>query len=338
MRLNSLAVLCALGMALPVAGGAQDAVTATSARGWIGIRVDVSTRVMPGTVRNAFAILVTDVYRGGPADRSGIVPGDRLVGVNGTRLADYDAWLRSLTDLGPGQSLRVIVVRGAGEQEVTLVAGQRPPSLQPALAMDRFITERARLGRSIDSLIETVWRMTLGDSPVLRWSDTPERLRAAEQMMRASQEEILESVREARERTRAAEDRTLVTEEPFVPPAAGGGGPELQRAEAAEDRRILLTSYLVGDPVVLGGAFVRSLTGELGRYFAVESGVLVTAVVNRSPAANAGLRPGDVIVSVGSEQAATVTGLRDVLAEAVFPVELTIIRQGNYLKLSYPSR
>ena len=346
MTLRALALLVALGVALPAATEAQDSSAAT-AKGWIGIRYTVSPSAEQGAYEGSAFIFVTDVYRGGPADRGGILPGDQLIAVNGRSLAlaTEEAWMRALgplTDSGPGQSLRLTILRGGGEGEVTVVTGQRPESLPPALARDRFVLAQARLSRRIDSIsgLEPLspgysWSrlvitgnggrdsltltVTLGDTPVVPPEDSTARARAAEPETPTARERMM----------RAAEE----------PPAAGGGGTELRRVEAAyPERPMLLTPYILGTPVVLGGALVRDLSPALGRYFGVQSGVLITEVVGRSPAAQARFLPGDVIVSVGGKDLATVMELRDVLAEATLPIELNVIRRGNYLKLIYPNR
>ena len=90
--------------------------------------------------------------------------------------------------------------------------------------------------------------------------------------------------------------------------------------------------------VVLGGAQVRTLSGALGRYFGVSSGVLIVDVLANSPARQAGFRPGDVILAVGGRELATLTQLRGELSLAQLPVRVTVIRHGERLDISYPAR
>jgi S1-C subfamily serine protease len=58
------------------------------------------------------------------------------------------------------------------------------------------------------------------------------------------------------------------------------------------------------------GVTVQELTPELAAYFGAKGGVLVASVTADSPAARAGLKPGDVIASVGGQ---TVASPRDLL-------------------------
>jgi len=83
---------------------------------------------------------------------------------------------------------------------------------------------------------------------------------------------------------------------------------------------------------------VRDLTAELGRYFGVDTGVLVTDVIDAAtPAAHAGFRPGDIIVSVEGKEVRDLPEFRRVLAEEQTPIEITVVRRRKPIKLAYPS-
>ena len=71
---------------------------------------------------SAYGIYVMDVVKGGPADKAGIQPGDRIVSINGTEIAQQ-------TDLGT-----VIQQYAAGDTvEVTLAREGQMVSLQLTL-------------------------------------------------------------------------------------------------------------------------------------------------------------------------------------------------------------
>ena len=94
-----------------------------------------------------------------------------------------------------------------------------------------------------------------------------------------------------------------------------------------------------GSPLVMGqrviaGAAMTGLTPQLATYFGVESGVLVTEVPARSPAADAGLLPGDVIVAVSGEGVRTLPELRLRLVPGS-PNALTVIRQGEPIEVVF---
>lgn len=86
---------------------------------------------------------------------------------------------------------------------------------------------------------------------------------------------------------------------------------------------------LAGQPVILQKSFRGSLP------FAVSSGVLVANVEPDSPAENAGIYPGDVIVGVGKNAVWTPNRLRDeiLLAGVDHPLRLTLLRAGQPLEI-----
>jgi hypothetical protein len=90
------------------------------------------------------------------------------------------------------------------------------------------------------------------------------------------------------------------------------------------------------DPYLLGqnraaGAEVVELRPELADYFGVEGGVLVVDVPERTPAALAGLQPGDVLTAVGRRPIRSIQELRAGLADAEPEIPLTLIRKGAEL-------
>jgi 2-alkenal reductase len=83
---------------------------------------------------------VTDVVSGGPADKAGIIPGnkptnipnlssggDLIVAIDGQAVRTFDEMLAYLiTSKGPGDSVVLQVLRGNEKVEVTVVLGSRP--------------------------------------------------------------------------------------------------------------------------------------------------------------------------------------------------------------------
>ena len=91
-----------------------------------------------------------------------------------------------------------------------------------------------------------------------------------------------------------------------------------------------------GGPRRLGIAF-QEIDGQLARYFKLEgSGLLVTDVDDDSPAAKAGLRAGDVLLSFDEKKLEDGSDLRDALrqAEAGRPLLLDVLREGRKLQLT----
>lgn len=93
-----------------------------------------------------------------------------------------------------------------------------------------------------------------------------------------------------------------------------------------------LTPYRVGRDY-LAGARVTELNPGLAEYFSVDEGVLVTDVLAGTPAEEAGLRAGDVIVSAGGRPPGSVEELRWILARSRGVVFLTVVRKGAPVEL-----
>jgi membrane-associated protease RseP (regulator of RpoE activity) len=113
---------------------------------------------------------------------------------------------------------------------------------------------------------------------------------------------------------------------PQPPDAPGAVAPE----RAATFRP--LTPYLLGSNRV-AGAEVVDLRPGLAEYFDVETGVLVVDVAAGTPAAIAGIQPGDVIVQLDRIQVRSVDELRTGLSRAGDTLPITLVRQGNRLEV-----
>jgi C-terminal processing protease CtpA/Prc len=91
-------------------------------------------------------------------------------------------------------------------------------------------------------------------------------------------------------------------------------------------------SYSSGSSGYIGVA-IQDLSEQLGEYFGVEDGegVLVTEVYEDSPAAEAGLKAGDVIISVDDESIAETSELQEAISEKEEGDEVVVgyIRKGQ---------
>lgn len=98
-----------------------------------------------------------------------------------------------------------------------------------------------------------------------------------------------------------------------------------------------LAPYLLGQNRA-AGAEVVNLRPELAEYFRVEGGVLVVDVPDGTPAALAGIQPGDVLIRAGDAPIRSIEDLRVGLARAGRDgLPLTLVRKGRVLEVVLPS-
>jgi S1-C subfamily serine protease len=71
------------------------------------------------------ALMILTVESGGPAEQSGLLPGDILLALDGTPLTEVEALQKSLSPERVGQSVKARVVRGGEVREVTVKVGSR---------------------------------------------------------------------------------------------------------------------------------------------------------------------------------------------------------------------
>ena len=71
--------------------------------------------------------LITEVFRGTPADRGGVKPGDVLVAVDGKAVVDSASMLNLIAALKPGSETTLRLMREAKAVELRVTVGKRPP-------------------------------------------------------------------------------------------------------------------------------------------------------------------------------------------------------------------
>jgi C-terminal processing protease CtpA/Prc len=140
--------------------------------------------------------------------------------------------------------------------------------------------------------------------------------------IQARQEEAMANARRAREelsqRTRIRREDSLRVRER-----------ELQ--EEYESQRPL--SYIIAGQSFVAGAQLQTLNPDLASYFQVDHGVLVTEVLEGTPAEEAGLLSGDVITQVGGERVSSLNDLRFGIGYFERPLRLRVIRKGAPLEI-----
>lgn len=121
-----------IGFAIPVSTAKkimeQIIQTGSVTRGWIGVAVQELTPELAESfkLKNTQGVLISEVLRGGPADKAGIKPGDILFNIADQALADSTAMLEKVSALTPGNSVALKLLRNQTEINVQVKIGKRP--------------------------------------------------------------------------------------------------------------------------------------------------------------------------------------------------------------------
>ncbi len=230
-------------------------------------------------------VTVVSVSDGSPARKAGMQEGDVVRRVNG--LAATAQLVASLSgSLEPGDTVRLRVTRDGRARDLSVVAAAPPDWV----GRDSGVTLRALNGDSIVSLMHVFLDSARSDMELPRRSWFSFR----------------------------TDDSSRVW--------AGSPGAQAWSLEA-DSLRVLPRGFYqmqieTGMRAVAGAEFTQ-VNPELGAYFGVDSGLLVTRVAPDSPAARGGLEAGDVVVRAAGRTMRDVADLRYEVRRA----------QGNALSL-----
>jgi serine protease DegQ len=121
-----------IGFAIPVSTAKkvmeQIIQTGSVTRGWIGVAVQDMTPELAESfkLKAVHGVLISEVMRGGPADKAGIRPGDVLLSIAGSALVDSTVMLETISALTPGKTVVLRLSRNQEEIEVQVKVGKRP--------------------------------------------------------------------------------------------------------------------------------------------------------------------------------------------------------------------
>lgn len=200
--------------------------------------------------------------------------------------------------------------------EALIVHSRRTDSIRSEMrklqdAIDR--ARRAELRRQRELLV----RLLPGERRIDRGDLTLVRLRALQESLQVrlgDEEDALGAVSRHELRIRRVQADSILRSRTVLTPPVPSVEP--------------IAPYLVGRSY-LGGAQVTTLNRGLAEYFGVDRGVLVTEVTRGTPAADASIMAGDVIVRVGQRAVGDVGDLRAALLGRWQRVALTVIRRGE---------
>jgi len=280
-------------------------------RGLIGITFREDGSQTPG-------ITVEEVMDDAPAESAGIRPGDRIVRWNGR--TDVAAAILA-NALQPGDTVRLRIASASGqERDVTIVAASPPPGTVMRVpgasrevivmpwsgdpATGRFFRfDNDSLAIRMDSLNAEI-RYMLRDSLGPRWD-----------ALRFDLPNVRVLPRDSvwMERLTPGRLRILSTDSAFYEPFRDGS----------------LGIAIAAGRNAVAGAELADITPGLSSYFGTDQGALVLRVAPETPAARAGLRDGDVIVSAGGQTVAGAADLRWALSRpGARDVSIEILRRG----------
>lgn len=271
---------------------------APQARAWIGLQVEEGST--PGE------LLVVEVDPGSPGESAGLLAGETLVEVEGGP-ATVERLREEMTPLSPGDTIRLRVRSEAGETRAVAVETGTPQ-------------------RSIRIVRADGDTVTVRVSPAESLADMWEALGIPEGGLAGFRGQVGEMSPDARALSiiRGAPGIQAMGDTVYLPSGQRIVGGVIQSRSLAG----------MGRDGMAGARFTPINEG-LAAYFGVERGLLVVEVVEDTPAADAGLRAGDVVVQVAGIEVRAIEELRQAMAQGYRspPVALRIVRDGQELEL-----
>jgi serine protease DegQ len=97
-------------------------------RGWIGAGVQELTPELAESFKlgNAKGVLITEVIKNSPAEKSGIRTGDILLSIDAQPISDWSTMLETIANIAPGKIIAVDLIRNGARQDLQVKVGKRP--------------------------------------------------------------------------------------------------------------------------------------------------------------------------------------------------------------------
>jgi len=330
--------------------------------GWLGVRVTqnfVCFWESSEAEKDCDLVLnISEVQEGGPAERGGLEPGDRMIAINCQDLT-FMTWDPLRKSLRAGTPLSIDVMR----EEVRRFARVTPETRTPNAETGRWIGPRFET-RTVAPRAQSVFVVTLtpldrregGAAFAITVRDTedddvafePAALRVTNGKLRLvplSEEAFVELPDLRREIVGTLRG---ISNSSYERAANAVQVIENIRARLPSDvdlrERLTRIAQLGLEEVRLATTFNRSWAGALfepaGRdlAFAVDAGrtgLLVVRVIANTPAARLGLREGDVVFQAGDRSVREVGELQWAIESAPGAVEIRWFRKGSEMRATY---
>lgn len=101
-------------------------------RGWLGIEAQtLGMDLIEVANLESGGVLVTAIMRDGPAENAGMVPGDIIISIDGKNVSSPDQAIEMITGLVPGSRIKIKLLRGWEQRELSATVAQRPNIKMP---------------------------------------------------------------------------------------------------------------------------------------------------------------------------------------------------------------
>jgi hypothetical protein len=261
---------------------------ASAVRGYMGVWISVSGEGQDSAGKSVLAYsypIVTDVEPGSPAARAGIAAFDTIITINklDARGRSFDAFVRE-----PGDKVIVGLARPDGRRNVTVTIAPKPPTFGGSCLQYRSVVFANPTGQNIGSVRPAGAR---GTGTVA----------AGELRARSGG-------------SRGAGGQGQPVRIQMNPDSMGQSATFFVVPEGAGASALFMTRGASG--AIVAGAEVALINGGLRTVFAVDHGALVVNVAPRSPAEQAGIVSGDVIVSAQGDPVTAIQVLQRAIQAA----------------------
>ena len=98
-------------------------------RGWLGVEVQPLSPALAESlnINGTTDILVSGVYRNGPADLAGLQPGDLIISIDGEPATNGLSSMKQVARTKPNKEITVELLRGGKQLTTRVRVGERPP-------------------------------------------------------------------------------------------------------------------------------------------------------------------------------------------------------------------
>ncbi|MDP2576793.1 MAG: PDZ domain-containing protein [Candidatus Palauibacterales bacterium] len=343
-----------LAIALLAGVGFSSSLFAQDERGWLGFRVSCTKCVLEETgdaVAWSFSIppLVSELIVGSPAALAGILSGDTILSIDGVDITT-DEGSRRFSALRASVPLAMRVRRSGREftLRVTPANYEEVFGQKQGLALyDRGNWDSVRVELQTLSDERTELRKALSEAEEALQQTQIEATSTEEQRQLAAElRENVDSIRRqlllAQARLRLQADSLAVRALYLTPRPTDQEADELRVGERDDDEKLVearKATLVAPYQDAVAGARFQQMNEGLGDYFAGSEGrgLLLVRVVEGTPAYEAGLREGDVVISINGQPVESVEDLREQLSESG-EAELVYIRKGKREKCTISSK